>query len=333
MELISRLTHASIDICTKCQLKCISCSTSKGIIRNGFVKEGWMTLDLFIHIIELNPYIRHIELSNLGEIFLNPDIIGIMQYAFRRGISLYCSNGTNFNYVPIEVLEGLVKYQFKCLNISIDGVTQSVYSQYRKNGNIENVLSNIRMLNHFKQLYNCSFPKLSWQFIIFGHNEHEILEARTLCNELNMVFNPRLNHSSFSPIRDAKMVKENAGIKYATRVEYKRQSGSEYKQPCYQCLFSPQVNWNGDVLGCCVNKWRGLGNATHNSLSDIMNSHIYKLMIDFLFGKCSVSKDIPCFYCPNASKVKEHPLSSEGLNIYSKYVPIALRYIQVSDMW
>ena len=133
MEL-KNISHISIDICTRCQLKCISCSTSRGLIRDGYIKEGYMKFESFKQILEENPTIKDIELSNWGEIFLNPDLLKMLEYAYKNDITLYCANGSNFNYVKDSVLEGLVKYQFKYLNLSIDGATEDTYVQYRRNG-------------------------------------------------------------------------------------------------------------------------------------------------------------------------------------------------------
>lgn len=325
MELNYKINHLSVDICTKCQLKCISCSTSKGLIKHGFIKEGMMSFEAFKAIVEMNPEIKYYELSNWGEIFLNPDIINIIEFAASKGIKLLCANGTNFNYVPDAVLEALVKYKFLCLNLSIDGASQETYSIYRVNGNFNRVIQNIRRLNYYKKLYNSSFPFLSWQFIIFGHNEHEISIVKQMCKELNMKFNPKLNHSDFSPIRNAESVKAQTGLNYTSRKEYRDVNKKEYKQPCYQCLYSPQINWNGDVLGCCVNKWNSLGNISNSSIQEILESDKYQFMIKVLFGEAEVDESIPCYYCPNIIKIKEHPLTEDGLKCYSEYVPVALK--------
>ena len=323
MEL--NIRNASIDICTRCQLKCISCSTSKGLIRNGFIKEGYMKFDVFKDIVENNPNIKEIELSNWGEIFLNPDMHDILKYSYEKGVTLYCANGSNFNNVPELILEDLVRYKFKCLNLSIDGASQQTYEQYRRQGSFDNVIKNIRLLNDYKIKYASEFPKLSWQFIIFGHNEHEILRVKDLCAELNMVFNPKMNHSDFSPVKNPEQVKKDAGIDYASRQEYKAKHKTEYKHPCYQCLHSPQINWNGDVLGCCVNKWKGLGNVKEKTLSQILESETYQFMIDVIYEKAKADESIPCFYCPNLEKIYNHPLNEMGLKKYKDYVPIALR--------
>lgn len=325
MELTYNINHLAVDICTKCQLKCISCSTSKGLIRHGFIKEGMMSYEAFKYIVDQNPEIQYYELSNWGEIFLNPDIIKIIEYAASNGKVLTCTNGTNFNYVPDSVLEALVKYKFLCLNLSIDGASQETYAIYRVNGDFNHVLRNIQRLNYYKELYKSPYPFLSWQFIIFGHNEHEIAKVKQLCTDLNMKFNPKLNHSEFSPIRDEESVKAQTGLNFTSRSEYKKVYKKEYKQPCFQCLFSPQINWNGDVLGCCVNKWSSLGNIHNSTLREIIDSERYQFMIKVLFGKAEVNDSIPCFHCPNIIKIKEQPLTLEGLKAYSQYVPAALK--------
>lgn len=298
---IYEISRASIDLCTKCQLSCICCSTSKGVIRNGFVKEGYMSFDMFRHIVETNPELKEFEMSNWGEIFLNPLILDIFEFAYNKGIKLYCGNGTNFNYVPDSVLEGLVKYRIEYLNLSIDGTSQDVYVKYRRNGNYDRVISNIEKLNEFKKLYNSPYPKLSWQFIIFGHNEHQIASAKSECERLGMVFNPKMNHSNFSPICDQEYVKLVTGLDYSSREEYQKKAKKSYKSPCYQCLFSPQINWNGDVLGCCVNKWGAFGNVSQNTLREIMEGKKYQAMLNLLMGNpIDESIYLPCHECPNS---------------------------------
>ena len=80
-----------------------------------------MSFDNYKYILDNNPQIKEIELSNWGEIFLNPEIGQMIEYAYDCGVGLLCANGTNFNYVKQDVLEALVKYKVRCLNLSIDG--------------------------------------------------------------------------------------------------------------------------------------------------------------------------------------------------------------------
>ena len=70
-----------------------------------------------------------------------------MEIAHARQVELSADNGTNFNHVSDEVLAGLVRFQFRRLNCSIDGVTQEVYQHYRRRGVLSQVLGNIKKLN------------------------------------------------------------------------------------------------------------------------------------------------------------------------------------------
>ncbi len=155
-----------VDASTICQLRCPSCPTTAGAI-NAFVGSGFLKLHDFQKLIEANDYVERVELTNWGEIFLNPELLDIMRYANDKGIELVALNGVNFNNVKEEVLEALVKYRFRALSVSIDGATQATYEQYRVRGNLETVLGNIRKLNEYKKQYRSSRPELQWQYVVF----------------------------------------------------------------------------------------------------------------------------------------------------------------------
>jgi len=325
MDTSTHITECSIDFSTICQLRCKECSTSKGITHNGIVGRGQFSLSSFKVFLYNNPQIRRIEMSNWGEIFLNKEIKDIIRFAYEKGVQLYCGNGTNFNDVDDDVLESLVRYKVQYLNLSIDGATQETYVKYRVNGNISKVFDNIERLNHYKDLYNSEYPKLSWQFIIFGHNEHEIPLVKQLCVKYNMVFNPKLNYSSFSPIINKDFVRQESGLGVADRNEYKELHKSEYKAPCYQCFSSPQINWNGDILGCCVNKWKVMGNVFDTSIAEWEQSEYYQKLKDILFEGVNPEENYPCFHCPNYQKVREEHLTTTGLEKYKSYIAPALK--------
>lgn len=85
---LPKITEASIDLSTICQLHCVECSTSKGITHAGIVGKGQLSFEDFSNFIDTNPEIKRIEMSNWGEIFLNKDIVKILEYAFRKGVTL-----------------------------------------------------------------------------------------------------------------------------------------------------------------------------------------------------------------------------------------------------
>src|ERR1051326_3713541 len=108
---------------SRCQLHCPLCPTGDGRNRKGVVGWGYLTIHNFERILDLNPEIEQVELSNWGEIVLNPNIELIIRCAHRRGIKLTARNGVNFNHVPRPVLVAMVECEFRHLTISIDGAT------------------------------------------------------------------------------------------------------------------------------------------------------------------------------------------------------------------
>jgi MoaA/NifB/PqqE/SkfB family radical SAM enzyme len=320
-----KVVNLSIDASTICQLKCPECSNTKGIIKSGIIGSGYLRFSDFNRLIQENPEIKNIELSNWGEIFLNPELEDIMKYSYENGIKLTAGNGVNFNDVSETVIESLVKYQFGYINFSIDGVSQETYGIYRVNGQYSNLISNIEKLNSYKAKYDSDLPRLSWQFIVFGHNEHEIEAAKKISEKLNMVFVPKLNFSSFSPVINASQVKKDSGLVAASRIEYKKLTNKDYKRPCCQLWYSPQVSWDGKVLGCCVNKWKAYGNAFIDGLKPVLENELYIKTLNVLKGLSTIENSIPCYYCPTFKNIERNPITEEELIAYSSYISPAER--------
>jgi MoaA/NifB/PqqE/SkfB family radical SAM enzyme len=210
------------------------------------------------------------------------------------------SNGVNLNHVSDEVLEGVVKFKLRRMTCSIDGASQETYRLYRVRGNFDKVIGNIRKINQFKLLYCSEFPRLVWQFIVFGHNEHELPQARRMAQELGMEFFAKLSwDDDLSPIRDKEAVRRETNTGAATRAEFKELYGRDYKQSiCHQLWDMPQINWDGKVLGCCRNFWGDFGgNAFADGLIPSLNNEKIAHARRMVRGKAAAREDIPCTTC------------------------------------
>lgn len=95
-----------LDASTICQLKCPGCPTTSGQIAK-FLKPGFLKFDDFKKLVDDNPALTLIELSNWGEVLLNPQLPRILQYACEKGVHLSLRNGVNLNTAKPEVLESL----------------------------------------------------------------------------------------------------------------------------------------------------------------------------------------------------------------------------------
>jgi MoaA/NifB/PqqE/SkfB family radical SAM enzyme len=172
----------------------------------------------------------------------------------------------------------MVKYRFRKLTCSIDGTDQKTYSIYRVNGNLGKVLDNIQMINHLKRQYNSFYPVLNWLFVVFGHNEHQIPEARKTARELNMSFSAKLSWDdlyteTFSPVKDTALVAVESGLGAGSRKEYREKYGKEYmSKVCHSLWVKPQVNHDGRLLGCTVNYWGDYGNVFDDGLINCINN-------------------------------------------------------------
>lgn len=288
-----------LEASTLCQLRCRVCPLAMG--KTGILGRGYLRFSDFKSFVEKNPHIRNIELSNYGEIFLNPELKDIMAFARLKNINLTALNGVNLNRVSEDILEALVKYRFKIIYVSIDGASSDTYRIYRRGGDFDRVLKNIKCINYYKQKYRKNFPRLVWQFVVFGHNEHELPVAKKMAKELDMGFVVKYNwNKTYSPVKDKDFVRRETG--YATQEEYARQNKSLSTPYCFQLWDSPQINWDGKLLGCCVNRKKDFGNVFADGLKSCLKSEKYTYVKKMLRGKVELREDTPCFYCPEFRK-------------------------------
>ncbi len=294
--------RVAIDASTVCQLNCRSCPNASGEIHKN-IGSGFLKFEHFKNIIDENIWIREVELSNWGEIFLNPDLLKIIEYAYKKNVVLRADNGVNLNTVSEEVLEALVKYRFHSMTCSIDGASQETYSIYRRNGDFEKVMKHIRRINRYKDIYKSELPALKWQFVAFGHNTHEIAAAKKMADDLHMNFYLKLSWEdlytpTFSPVKEKDLLREESGIGVASREEYLEKTGKDYREEtCLHLFDQPQINFDGRVLGCSYNYQGDFGNAFQEGMIRSLNNEKIRYARQMLLGIKEGRDDIPCAVC------------------------------------
>lgn len=313
-------TSIRLDASTVCQLRCPCCPTTRGEVRDS-LGSGFLTLERFREIVD-GSSIRHVELASWGEVFLNPHLLQILEHAARTNIALTIDGGTNLNHLPAELADALVEYRVHRITCAIDGVTQEIYAKYRSGGVLRRVLDNIHTINDAKAKRDSPFPMLRWQFVIFGHNEHEIPAAKAMASALGMEIHFKLNWTpSYSPVRDPDFVRQHTGLIASTRPEYREVRGESYrqKQRCAQLWNMPAINWDGRVLGCSVNRWGDFGSAAPD-LHAVLNSEKISYARQMLLGKVGARPDIPCTRCHYYVDMKREDqwLSGEEIEIFNR---------------
>jgi MoaA/NifB/PqqE/SkfB family radical SAM enzyme len=309
MHLIDALPNkVRLEASTICQLRCTACSfQNSGCPGLG---RGYLRFSDYKKFVQKNRFVKNIELSNYGEIFLNPDLILILEYAFNNDIALSAMNGVNLNSVNDEALEALVKYKFRCILVSIDGASQEIYSQYRVNGNFDTVVNNLHKINKYKQKYNSEFPALIWQYVLMEHNEEDVIMAKKMAEELKMQISFKLTWTKGYKPKNAEMLKRETGLQYLSREEYaKNEKRSPYIYGLCNLLWDePQINWDGRLLGCCCTRNDFGANVFKKDLKKCLNSKKYLYAKKMLQGKVELpknAKNMPCANCPTYKKMQE----------------------------
>ncbi|AKB52652.1 putative Fe-S oxidoreductase, SAM radical superfamily [Methanosarcina barkeri str. Wiesmoor] len=292
-----------LDVSTVCQLRCPTCPTANGKVAAA-IGSGFLKYSDFKQIIDNNSFIKEIELSNYGEIFLNPELIDMIKYAYEKNVAVCANNGANLNTMTDELIESLVKYRFKGITCSIDGIDNKTYQIYRQRGNFDNVINNIKAINRYKKKYNSPYPKLLWQFVAFGHNEGFVDRAREMAQDLGMDFFLKLSWGNmfsdkvFSPVKDKEHISKETGLGVANRDEYYQKYGVNYIRPlCFMLWKNPQINFDGRMLGCNVNFWEDYGNVFKDNLISVLNNEKMSYARSMLMGKKPARDDIPCVKC------------------------------------
>jgi MoaA/NifB/PqqE/SkfB family radical SAM enzyme len=290
---------------------------------------GFLSFENFKKFIDKNPWVSDIELSKWGEIFLNPELKKIIHFAYKKNVVLRADNGANLNSVSEDVPEALVRYKFRSVTCSIDGANQGTYSTYRVNGDYGRVIENIKKINFYKNKHRSIFPKLRWQYIAFGHNEHEISKAKALARELDMSFYLKLSWDdlytdTFSPVKNLELIRRESGFGVAGRQEFEKKYGKNYiDKACQELWLLPRINFDGKLLGCCVNHWADFGNIFESGLEKCLSSEKVTYAKQMLLGLKPARPDIACSNCKIYEARKKNndwidPLSLSGPYVESR---------------
>ena len=169
-----------------CQLACPGCVHSD---RNETLKvfdwpKGTLSEDRLSALLRLyGPHAIGVYFCNYGEPLLNLNTPKLIRLA--KTYLLGAALSTSLSVQRFDA-EAYVESGLDFMVLSIDGATQAVYQQFRRNGDIELVFSNVRKLVSAKRKLGKRTPLLSWNFLAFEHNAHEIPLAARMARTLGV---------------------------------------------------------------------------------------------------------------------------------------------------
>ncbi|OGT33673.1 MAG: hypothetical protein A2W28_03095 [Gammaproteobacteria bacterium RBG_16_51_14] len=278
-----------MEVTNVCNLKCPFCLTGKGIsggrdVRHMEFEEAKKILD------QVGDYLYFLQVYTWGEPLLNKDIIKIIEYAKQKNI--YVMMSTNATAMTPAYNERLLESEIDYIMVAIDGGSDETYRQYRKGGNYDKVLANVKDMLKQRQEQGGHLPFLEWQYIVFRHNEHEVRSTEQMAYEIGI--------NKFTPL--PAYVEDEAWA--ATDPEYRTDLGNpERLFNCARPWSHLNVRADGGVASCCYTFFKkdDLGELSSNSFLEIWNNDHFqqarRIIVQARKGEELEKSEIACYDC------------------------------------
>lgn len=236
----------SFELTNHCNLHCPECPSGAGTMSR---KRGFMNTGFYRRIIAgLKPFLLNTNLYFQGEPMLHPEFFSFIEEA--AGIETVVS--TNGHYLNEENAEKLSKSGLSRIIISVDGISQEIYSIYRKNGDVEKVKEGIRTLCRAVK-ENKSSLRIYIQMLVNRYNENQLNEIQYFA-EVNGAFFVTKSMQIYDDSRYADWMPYDDRFRRYGAAGEKTGIKSFLPRRCTRIWFNPVVTWDGKVLPCCFDK-------------------------------------------------------------------------------
>lgn len=264
----------SIEPTTACNLGCPECPSG---LKKFTRPTGKM--DLLFHRAVLKSVGKQVFYINYyfqGEPFLHPQFLDLIKEAKKQKI--YTSTSTNAHFIDQVKADEIVHSGLDRLIISIDGMTQETYENYRVNGKLSKVIEATKCLIASKNKLKSSTPHLIFQFLAVRQNEHEVPAVFKLAKEIG-IEEVRIKTAQLYDYKNGNtLMPENDEFS-----RYKLTSNGiyvlKYKtgNHCWRMWSSSVLTWDGKVVPCCFDKdaQHVLGSVIENDFHLIWKSEKY----------------------------------------------------------
>lgn len=136
---VTQPVHLQVETSKVCNLRCSMCEYS---IKKGKGKDNLMPLADFETILDKFPYVNNIDMTGIGEPFLNPDFMDMVRAARKRKIRVeFVSHALLLNE---PLMHELIDLGVSVISFSIDAATKKTYEELRSGANWERMRENIK---------------------------------------------------------------------------------------------------------------------------------------------------------------------------------------------
>ena len=292
----------SFEPTTQCNLRCPECPSG---LRSFSRNTGSAAIDDYETIIEkVKNKLLFVYLYFQGEPFIHKEFINMIRIAKRH--KLYTITSTNAHYLTPSKCEETVLSGLDRILISIDGSTQEVYEQYRKEGKLAKVIEGTQNLIAARKKLGKSNPEIIFQMLVVQPNENQISEVYRLAENIGVdkvvlktaqIYDFE-NGSSLIPTI-------NKYSRYKKEKDGTWKIKNKLKNQCWKLWHSAVITWDGNIIPCCFDKdaeFR-MGNLLTSDLKSIWsNTQYQKFRTSILHSRKNISI---CQNCSEGTKVWE----------------------------
>lgn len=292
----------SIEPTTACNLRCPECPSG---LRSFTRETGNLQKNNFEKLMdEIKDTTLHLTFYFQGEPYINKDFLNMVASAHQRKI--YTITSTNAHFLDDENAKKTVLSGLDTLIISLDGITQEVYQQYRVEGHVDKVFEGTQKMLHWRKQLKSKTPRIVWQYLVVQPNEHQLEDAKKLAHDMGV------DELVFKTAQIYDFEKGNALIPTIDKYSrYRKMSNGQYqiknelRNQCWKMWNSLVVTWDGKAVPCCFDKDAkyNMGNVFQEPLRNVWKNQSYQSFRQRLLnGRKNI--DI-CTNCSEGTKVWE----------------------------
>lgn len=264
----------SIEPTTSCNLRCPECPSG---LRSFTRPTGMIDVELFEKIVHENHrHLHYLHVYFQGEPFLHPHFSKLIEIA--HAYRVYTATSTNAHYLTQANVDKTLESGLRQLIVSVDGITQEIYENYRVGGKLSKVEDGIRRLIETRNSRQLKYPYVILQFLVTGVNEHQIPALTVWTNalgvdELQLKTTQIYDFENGSPL----IPRNLAYSRYVPAGVGKWKLKHTLENKCWRMWQGTVITWDGRVVPCCFDKDAAhvFGSVKEEPLATIWNNYSY----------------------------------------------------------
>ena len=277
-------TAMQIETSSICNFRCPSCPLAMASYDR---PEKHLSVEQMERILDAFPTVKKIELQGIGEVFLNPCVLDIVEAATKRGIEVHTFS--NASLIERDTAYAAVRSGLKLINFSMDGADEATFRKLRKGGTLRRYRRCVTSLLEARRALDSATPRIGIMTVLSKRNVRQIPKMLAIAEELGV---ETIIFTKINAVPDPELKKLCLGEEerdwirslppYRGKVEviwaYNDWSKQE-RMDCYWPRHMTYVTVEGDVTPCCNyydSRELSFGNVFEEDGAAIWNNEAYR---------------------------------------------------------